>query len=59
MNQRRAKEIRKTVYGKDGATREKKYFTNDRGQVICQGRRRQYQDAKNKFKSGINEVTKK
>jgi len=42
-----AKRIRRLVYGEDGATRNDKYFRNDKtGQILCDEKRRVYQKTK-------------
>lgn len=46
MNQRKVKSLRKKVYGKDFSQRERIYEVDEKGQVICTGRRRQYQELK-------------
>jgi hypothetical protein len=44
MNERRAKELRKKIYG-DLSIRERKYSINGKS-IICTGKRAEYQRAK-------------
>ena len=47
MNEKRAKKIRKAIYGKDGSTRDRDYKVNQRtGTVEDAGKRGEYQRAK-------------
>ncbi len=47
MNAKKAKKLRKEIYGKDGATRDRDYKINQRtGQLVDVGKRAEYQQKK-------------
>ena len=54
MNQRVAKKLRKKVYGSDYSPRERIYVRDEKtGQIVCTGRRKQYQDLKKLQRVGL------
>ena len=47
MNAKKAKKLRKEIYGKDGSSRDRDYKIDQRtGQLVDAGKRKQYQEAK-------------
>ena len=45
MNAKKVKKLRKIVYGKENF-RRREYFTDDKGQVTADAKRRRYQELK-------------
>ena len=50
MNNKRAREIRKQVYGKEGSPRYRKYHIGIGGNVIADKQRQEYQGMKKEYK---------
>jgi hypothetical protein len=49
MNEKKAKKLRKEIYGKDGSHKVREYKVNQRtGMLVDVGKRKQYQEAKKK-----------
>jgi len=52
MRGKKAKELRKEIYGTDFSPKERKYIRNSKTGVIrCIGRRQQYQQSKKRVRS--------